>query len=246
MNEAAVRRLQFWVALTGPICLLTFFAGWIVLGHNFPPPDPRYTGAELVANYYGKYRSDIMLGMSLSACFGMLYLPFTCLLTAKMMEREKVPVLSLMQLIGGSLTAWILVMCPCIWVYCAERAGTLDPEIIKTLHFIAWYIFNMTYMITTIQCVAIGIFALMDQKKPQIFPAWAGWLAIVIGLSFIPLTFLPYFKTGPFAINGWWAFHLVVLGFGTFTLSFTRCLLVDNRRVRIAVSPGIAQAMTNR
>lgn len=246
MNEASVRTLHRWTAWTGPICLITFFASWIVLSHNFPPPDPRFTGQELVDNYYGKYRSGIMLGMSLSACFGMLYLPFTCLMTAKMMEREKVPLLAMMQLIGGGLTAWILVMCPCIWVYCAERAGTLDPELIKTLHFIAWYIFNMTYMITTIQFGAFGIFALMDKKTPAIFPPWAGWMAIVVGLSFIPLTALPYFKTGPFAINGIWAFHGVVFGFGIVTLTFSHCLLKDIGRVRVSAMPGVAQAVSNR
>lgn len=246
MNEQSVRKLHRWAAWAGPICLVTFFASWIVLSHNFPPPDPRFTGRELVDNYYSKYRSGIMLGMSLAACVGMFYLPFTCLLTIKMMEREKQPLLALMQLTGGALTAWILVMCPCIWVYCAERADTLDPELIKTMHFLAWYIFNMTYMITTIQFVAIGIFALMDTKKPVIFPHWAGWLAIVIGLSFIPLTMLPYFKTGPFAINGIWAFHGVVLGFGVVTLTFTHYALRDIRRVRMSASPAIGQAVSNR
>jgi hypothetical protein len=246
MNDKSVKRLHSYIAWTGPVCLVTFFASWIALSHNFPPPDPRYTGPELVANYYGKYRSGIMLGMSLAACFGMLYLPFTCLLSARMMEREKVPVLALMQLCGGALTAWILVMCPCIWVYCAEGANTLDPELIKTLHFVAWYIFNMTYMITTIQCVSIGIFTLMDTKTPRLFPAWCGWLSIIIGLSFSPLTYLPYVKTGPFAINGWWAFHLVVVGFGTFTSTFSYYLLNDIKRPRISASPGIGQAIGNR
>ncbi len=244
MNERSVKKLQLAVAWTGPLCLLTFFSAWIVLSHNYPPPDPAFTAAELVTNYYSKYRSGIMLGMSLAACFGMLYLPWTCLVTVLMMQREKIPLLALMQLTGGLLTAWILVMCPCIWVYCAEASGDVSPELIKTLHFIAWYIFNMTYMITTIQCVAIGVFALMDTRKPALFPHWLGWLSIGIGISFVPLTFLPYFKSGPFAINGWWAFHLVVAGFGIFTLNCTHFMIKEVSRNRMLATPGIGQAIS--
>ena len=246
MDEYKVAFLHKIIAWIGPICLVTFFLSWIVLSHNYPPPDPTYSAADLVTNYYGKYRSGIMLGMSLAACFGMLYMPWTCLVSALMMQREKVPVLALMQLCGGTLTAWILVMCPCIWVYCAEAANSVNPELIKTLHFIAWYIFNMTYMITTIQCVAVGIFAIMDQKQPSIIPVWAGWLSIAIGISFTPLTFLPYCKTGIFAINGLWAFHLVVLGFGTFTLTLTHFMLKAVGRAPLSPSPAIGQAVRQR
>ncbi len=246
MTDKALRTVHYYVAWTGPICLVTFMISWVLLGHNFPaPPDPSYSAADLVANYYSKYRSDIMLGMSFATCVGMLYMPWTCLLSVQMMDREKRPLLALMQLCGGLMTAWILVMCPAIWVYCAEIADTGNPEIIKTLHFIAWYIFNMTWMITTIQCVAIGIFAIIDQKQPAIFPAWTGWLSIAIGISFAPLTFLPYFKSGPFAINGWWAFHLVVGGFGTFLITFTHYMFKEIRRTRILATPPIGQAIKN-
>lgn len=244
MNEKSVKKLHLAVAWTGPLCLFTFFAGWIVLSHNYPPPDPMFTAQELVDNYYLKYRSGIMLGMSLAACFGMFYLPWTCLLSAQMMQREKAPVLALMQLTGGLLTAWILVMCPCIWVWCAESAGTVDPQLTRTLHFIAWYIFNMTWMITAIQFVAIGVFALMDTRKPVMISRGLGWFAIVISITFIPLTFLPYFKSGPFAINGLWAFHLIVAGFGMTTLGTTHYMLKEVRRTRMRVAPGIGQSIS--
>lgn len=244
MTEQSLRKVNYCVAWGGPLGLLTFFAAWIVLGHNYPPPDPRFSPEELVAHYYLKYRSYIILGMSLAACFGMLYLPWTCLLTVQMMDREKRPLLALVQLCGGLMTAWILVMCPCIWVYCAEIAGSGNAETIKTLHFVAWYIFNMTWMITTLQCVAIGIFALIDDRTPVVFPRWLGGLSIAIGLSFAPLTFLPYFKSGPFAINGWWAFHLVVAGFGTFTLGFSHFMFKEIKRNRIFAAQPIGSAIS--
>jgi hypothetical protein len=80
---------------------------------------------------------------------------------------------------------------------------------------IGWYTYDMTYMITTIETIAICIFAFTDKQQPAILPRWTGVLALISGLSFLPLTFLPYFKTGIFAIDGYWSFHFA---FGTYAL----------------------------
>jgi hypothetical protein len=217
MNENILRRVQIVCALCGPAFVLLYGLSWCVLGHNYPPPDSRYSAAELVNKFYLKYRSDIMLGQALSTCLGMLYLPWTCQLSAQMWEREKNHILSLLQLTGGLLTAWILVFCPCLWVWCAEMAGSVDPVLIKSVHFIGWYLYDMTYMITTIETIAICIFAFLYKRQPVLLPRWTGVLALFSGLSFLPLTFLPYFKTGIFAINGYWTFHVAFISYALFT-----------------------------
>jgi hypothetical protein len=217
MNENLVRRIQIICAWCGPAFVILYGLSWAVLGHNYPPPDPSFTGVELVSDFYLKYRGQILLGQSLATCFGMLYLPWTCQLAVQMWQREKAPILSLLQLTGGLLTAWVLVFSPALWAWCAEMAGTVDPGIIKAVHTIAWYVFDMTYMITTIQVIAICLFVFMDKRKPAIMPRWAGVLALFSGLSFLPLTFLPYFKTGIFAVNGYWSYHVAFITYGMFT-----------------------------
>jgi hypothetical protein len=164
-----------------------------------------------------KYRGDILLGQSLSTCLGMLYLPWTCQLSAMMWKRDKSHILSLLQLTGGLLTAWVLAFCPALWLWCAEMAGSVDPVMIKSVHFMGWYVYDMTYMITTIETIAICLFAFLDKEEPAILPRWTGVLALFSGLSFLPLTFLPYFKTGIFAINGYWSFHVTFISYAMFT-----------------------------
>jgi hypothetical protein len=74
----------------------------------------------------------------------------------------------------------------------------------------------MTYMITTVQGFAIGALVFLDKEKPALMPKWAAAFAVFVGASFFPLTFLPYFKDGIFAINGYWSFHTAFIGYGLF------------------------------
>jgi len=244
MNENILRKVQIVCAWCGPAFVLLYGISWCILGHNYPPPDPQYSAVDLVNNYYLKYRSDIMLGQALSTCLGMLYLPWACQLTAMMWEREKNHILSLLQLTGGLLTAWVLVICPALWVWCAEMAGSIDPVMIKSVHFMAWYTYDMTYMITTIEVIAICIFAFLDKQKPTIVPRWAGVLALFSGLSFLPITFLPYFKTGIFALNGYWSFHVAFITYALFTVVIGYYMAQNLKKTKIPASPGMAQAVS--
>jgi hypothetical protein len=245
MDDKITYKLQYWMAWCGPFMVVTYLYFWIILGHNFPPPSATLTGAELVSQYYGKYQSDILLGQSLCAASGLLYLPWCCLLTVQMWRREKVPVLSLMQLTGGLLTAWVLVLCPAMWAWCAKYATTpgVQPELVKGIHMLSWYIYDMTYMITTIQLFGCGLFAILDKKTPKIIPAWAGWYALAVGVGFIPLSFLPYHEDGPFSVGGWWSFHIVFGSWGVWFSTYTYYMFQELKRIRISPAPAIGVAI---
>jgi len=52
-------------------------------------------------------------------------------------------------------------------------------------------------MITTIQPLALGADIVLN-KKQATFPAWTGWCAIAIGITFVPLVLMPFVTEGPF------------------------------------------------
>lgn len=74
-------------------------------------------------------------------------------------------------------------------------------------------------------------------------PKWVGWLALISGLSFIPLTVIPYFKTGIFALNGYWNFHAAFILFGLFTGVASYHMVQDLKRIRISSPQAMGQAM---
>jgi hypothetical protein len=202
-----------------------------------------YTAQELVDNYYLKFQWRILLGQALSAATGIFYLTWATQLTVQMWKREPMPILSLIQLGGGILTTWVVMFPPAMWAWCAENAGIVDPETIKMVHFNAWYMFDMTYWVTTMECIAIFLLIIGDKSKVGLFPKWVGYLSLISGLAFIPLTVVPYFKTGPFAINGWINFHVAFIMFGLFTAVASYYMVVDLKRNRISSPQGMGHAV---
>jgi hypothetical protein len=245
MDKNLMQRIQTWCAWSGVAFCLVYGLTFIVMPHNYPPPDPSYSAQELVNNYYLKYQGRIMLGQALSAATGVLYMIWCCQLSVQMWRRESAPILSLLQLAGGLLTTWVVMFPPAMWTWCAEVAGTVDPELIKMVHFNAWYLFDITYMITTVEGIAVFLLVMADKQKPALMPKWAAYLALVASLSFIPLTAVPFFKTGIFALNGYFNFHAVFITYGLFTGVTSYYMAQDLKRVKVSVAPGIGQAISH-
>jgi hypothetical protein len=249
MDDKTTSRIQFWMTVIGgPVMMIGLIITWYFMGHNYiSPPSPGLSGEELVATYYVKYRGDIMLGMSLSSALGVLYIVWSVQLTCQMWRREKVPLLSLMQLCGGILTGWLIVQSCAMWVWCARWAGTpgIEPELTKAIHVMSWYIFDMTYMVTTIQCVGCGLFAILDKKKPAIFPPWLGWVTLGVAATFFPESLLPYYDEGPLSLNGWWNLHVVFSLWVVWFAIYNYYMLQDLKRVRNMPTLGIGQAISH-
>jgi hypothetical protein len=210
MDSETKRWVCVAAAWCGPIFVVGFIIFWAVLGHNVPPPNMMgLSAADLVSQYYGKYQTQIEIGMIGSATLGMFYTPWSLQLATMLRDEDgTLGVLGLTEAAGGILTGWLLAFCPAMWAACAFMATSVSPDTIKTLHVLTWIIFDCTYMITTIQLLALGAYIVLNRKQLT-FPAWTGWCAIAIGISFVPLVLMPFIAEGPFAVGGAWNFYFI-------------------------------------
>jgi hypothetical protein len=215
MDRATKHAIERALAWCGPIFVIAIFYTWGVMGHNIPPPNMMaMTPEQLVSEYYGKY-SDIGPGMIASATVGLFYTIWSCLLASLMREEDgSYGPLSFLELAGGILTGWLFAFCSAMWAACAILVNQVDPGIIKMVHTMTWFIFDCTYMITTMQMVALGLYTVLN-KRQKMFPAWAGWTSAAIGIGFVPLVLMPFVTEGPFAVNGLWNFY-IIFGFWLF------------------------------
>ena len=109
----------------------------------------------------------------------------------------------------------------------------------------------MTYMVTGFEMIAVGIYAVTDKSDSPVWPRWAGWVAIGGALSFWPESVMPYFTTGPLALNGLWNFWIAfpwwLIWFGIYTfymLRYLRRQLIETAkepiRARVEVTPEVS------
>jgi len=229
MTKRQNLKWQVLAAQSGFAFEILFTIFWAWSGHNLPPASPSLNAPDL-ASYYALHHNAILLGNSMAALVAVLWIPWTAQLTLVMWRIEGAsPLLTIIQLIGGILTAWVLMFCPAIWAAAAFRLDT-NPVAIRTLNDVGFMLFNLTYAVTSVQAIAAGLVGLADRSARPVFPRWVcGW-AIFAGISFVPLTAMPFFKTGPLAWNGAISFWTLFGTYFLWTASMGLCMITDARR----------------
>jgi hypothetical protein len=197
---------KYWraCAAMGPVFLTAFILCWGVLGYNIPPIPADYTALQM-AEHFRTHANEVRAGMAGAMLFGILYLPWTLSIT-KVMEKIETDgnhMMSILQMWGGGVTVVPLVTSSVFWLAGSYRPEALDPVILQLLYDMGWLLIDMFYAITTVAMVAVGVCGLSDKRAQPLFPRWLCWYNIWAGLSFLFELFMPFFKTGMFARQGW-------------------------------------------
>ena len=222
-------RYQLFAAQCGFAFEILFTIFWAGFGHNLPPASPNLSAPDLAA-HFALHHNALLFGYSMAALVAVLWIPWTAQLTVVMRRIEgSSPVLTIIQLCGGILTAWVLMFCPAIWATAAFRSD-IDPNVIRTLNDLGFILFNITYAVTSVQAIAAGLVGLADRSALPVFPRWVSGWAIFAGVSFVPLSAMPFFKTGPLAWNGAISFWTLFGTYFIWTASMGICMMKDASR----------------
>jgi hypothetical protein len=190
MNLTA-QRLCVWC---GPIMIAIWATAFAFLCHFIPPPSPAKSRAALVAQF-SDHTNLIRLGLVISLFSCALLVPFCAVIAAQMRRMEGVrSVLAESQLVSGGLLCVEFLLPFAIWQTALYRLHEWNPETVQMLNDMAWLMFLGIISSACIQVASIGVAILLDKGSKPVFPRWAGY-------------FIPFFKTGPLAWNGifaWW------------------------------------------
>jgi hypothetical protein len=232
MTSERKLRYEILAAESGFAFELLFTIFWACFGHNLPPASPSLNAPQLAAHFV-LHHNGILFGNSVAALVAVLWIPWTAQLAVVMWRIEgSSPVLTIVQVIGGALTAWVLMFCPAIWAVAAFRPDA-DPNIVRALNDLGFILFNVTYAVTSVQAIAAGLVGLADNSVRPLFPRWVCYWAIFTGISFVPLTAMPFFKSGPLAWNGAICFWTLFGIYFFWTASMGTCMVKDAlRRLR--------------
>jgi len=207
-NEAKLVRLTAWSCI---VFVVVFALGWGVLGRNIPPYPPDMPADEL-ASIYRAHASTMRIGFAVGAFSSTFLVAWAIGLFRIMVRMEQgSQLLSYTQLIGGVLTGMVPLFACIFWLTAAFRPEQ-DPAIIRLLFDLGWLTIDIGFGVTILQYCALGVVAIRDTREKPLFPKWLAWLGIWISLEFLVELIMPYFRSGPFAWNGLFAYWLPFFG----------------------------------
>jgi hypothetical protein len=203
MNLTA-QRLCVWC---GAIMIATWASAFAFLCGFIPPPNPAKSRADLVAQF-SEHIGLIRLGLVISVFACSLLVPFSAVIAAQMRRMEGVrSVLAQTQLISGGLLCVEFLLPFAIWQTALYRIDEWDPETVQMLNDMAWLMFLGIISSACIQVASLGVAILLDKSAKPVFPRWAGYYNIWVSMMWVPAGVIPFFKGGPLAWNGlfaWW------------------------------------------
>jgi hypothetical protein len=203
MNITA-QRLCVWC---GPIMIAIWASAFIFLCRFIPPPNPANTAEQVVAQF-SQHTNLIRLGLVISVFACALLVPFCAAIAAQMRRMEGVrSVLAQAQLVSGGLLCVEFLLPFAIWQTALYRIDEWDPQIVQMLNDMSWLMFLGIISSACCQVASIGVTILLDKSPKPVFPRWAGYYNIWVSMMWVPAGVIPFFKDGPLAWNGvfaWW------------------------------------------
>lgn len=207
--NARNQRLCAW----GSIAMITIMLAGLLIAGFLPLPMPSMTASE-VATLISERTLRIQLGMVLLSLGAAFLGPFICEITVQLrrIEGPHSP-LSWLQLGLGTLFVFEFIL-PCFVCLAATYRPQRSPEITQALFDLCWLMFVGVVSTAVIQCVAIAVAIMGDDRPQPIFPRWVGlfnvWTAIIFSLGGV----IVFFKTGPLAWNGIFTFWIPLSIYG--------------------------------
>jgi hypothetical protein len=205
--------MQRVFAYCGIAFALVFFAGMLLAG-LLPPHPPSATAAQVARLWYDHpVRHE--LGLFLCIVAAGLTGPFAAIISAYLRRIDTTYSCSYLQLLGGAAGIVAILVPIFLFTAAAYRPGDRPDEVLRAINDLAWLPFIGNFPPALMQTLAITC-AVLGQREgtPEIFPRWVGYYNLWTAVLFLPGGLVIFFRSGPFAWNGVFAFWLPAVVFG--------------------------------
>lgn len=201
------RYIELVCASGGMVFAVLFGIGFVGIAQFVPPLDPN-DSAEQIAALYRSDTNSIRTGLLVCYIACPFYLAFGAAIGAQTRRIAGVPKTLLQLQLAAFSASLLLIAGPfIIWWVAAYRPDENSAELTRMLNDFGWIAFLVGWVPFVTWYVTTGVAILCDTSAKPIYPRWAGYVGVMMGLGQTSATFLIYFKTGPFAWDGifsWW------------------------------------------
>lgn len=209
MNAQAT--FQKFCALSGIICVLLFFGGFVAAGF-LPPLSPGMSPAQVAAHYQA-HTAGIRLGAGLIFLSSMFYVWFTAVIAGQMRRIPGVHPTVINAALAAGAFAGVTFLVPALLFAVTAFRPDRSPDATLLLNDMSWIMLVMPWTPFMPQYFSFAFAILSDPGSRPLFPRWLAYFNIWVELLFTPATVLSFFKSGPFAWNGLFVFWMPATAF---------------------------------
>lgn len=208
MNDFKTQKFCAWSGLVGVLLFFSAFG----FAQFIPPPGPSLTQDEVVAMYTNN-TTGIRTGMVLMMISSMFISPWVAVISQHLRRIEGVSrLMTYTQLSSGSVGILFFNIPAVLFLITAFRPDR-SPELTYLMNDASWIVTVMVWPPAFMQNISIGVSILQDKSANPIFPRWLAFFQFWVCLLFVPGSFVPFFKTGPFSWNGLLSFWVAGVAF---------------------------------
>ena len=197
------QRLLPW---SGPVMIIVMFAGMIIAG-LVPPPTPEASQEEVLA-FYSNNPVRVRLGTLLVLSGAALLIPWSAILAEQTKTIPGISPALIYTQFGAGVANCLLILIPMLFFAIAAYRPGENADITFMLNDFAWITFIMPYSCGLLQFSALGLAILSDKRAQPAFPRWSGYLNLFVAIGLTPSGLLTFFKAGPFAWSGLFAYWI--------------------------------------
>jgi hypothetical protein len=196
-------RRRIWMACiwSWPVAAVLLGISLVFVAGFLPPPLESASAADIAA-FYDANRTAIRAGLIGAMFASALFLPFFAVVSAEMRKIEgRNPLLAPIQF-GCAIVLVMGFLINCLFWLLASFRPEISPEIIRAFNDFGWLVFTMLIPTYSLQFGCMAIAGFIDHRPHPIWPRWAAYLNIWVGVTGAGGVLVIYLKTGPFSWNG--------------------------------------------
>ena len=183
--------------------------GSMGMGNAFLALPTTVSAADLAAHYAANSTGILAFCaiQGISALLWGMFIPAVAIAMMKMARPSRY--LVILHLMMGMI-AVISPFTSIIFFGAAALRPDMNPELMLTLHDVGKAFF-LTSMPTLLDGIIIAIAIFRDNPENPIFPRWLAWLNIIYAIGTQVNVVAPFFRTGPFGLDGVVGMYLPII-----------------------------------
>ena len=214
-NPELYRKTNLFGAWCGLLYVIVVFGAWWFVALFFPLHEPS-ADADVIYEVYQNNLFGIRLGMILIMWAAAIFLPFTAALADYVSKVEGGPgPLTTVTKLAGYGNAMLTFYPPLWWLTAAFRPDVRSAEITYMLNDAAWLQFIGGLSLVMPIYIVFAVAILNDKSSNPVFPRWVAYFSVWTFVLLVPDQLLFFFKDGPFAWDGIFAFWVPLTVFAT-------------------------------